>query len=38
MMLIVQVSKEADLVVKWQHCAISLEPLRKPLVACELGR
>lgn len=33
-----QVSKEADLVVKWQHCAISLEPLRKPLVACELGR
>lgn len=33
-----QVSKEADLVVKWQHCAISLEPLRKPMVACELGR
>ena len=23
---------------RWQHCAISQEPLRKPVVACELGK
>ena len=23
---------------RWQHCAISQEKLRKPVVACELGK
>lgn len=23
---------------KWQHCALTQEPLEKPIVACELGR
>jgi hypothetical protein len=23
---------------KWQHCALTQEPLDKPVVACELGR
>ena len=23
---------------KWQHCALTQEPLQKPVVACELGR
>ena len=23
---------------KWQHCALSQEPLRKPIVACQMGR
>lgn len=32
-----QVSKEVDLLVKWRHCALSQEPLRTPIVACELG-
>ncbi|KAL3867831.1 hypothetical protein ACJMK2_040677 [Sinanodonta woodiana] len=30
--------KNADLVAKWKHCAISQEPLRPPMMACELGR
>lgn len=32
-----QISKQVDLLVKWEHCAISQEPLRTPIVACELG-
>jgi len=32
-----QLSKETELSVKWQHCAVSQEPLRQPVVACRLG-
>ncbi|ELT93342.1 hypothetical protein CAPTEDRAFT_157491 [Capitella teleta] len=30
--------KDAELSAKWKHCAISQEPLRNPILACELGR
>ncbi|KAF8782686.1 replication termination factor 2-like [Argiope bruennichi] len=33
-----QKDKNAETVAKWKHCAISQNPLRKPIVACELGR
>uniref|UniRef100_UPI00398F17E5 replication termination factor 2 isoform X2 n=1 Tax=Pristiophorus japonicus TaxID=55135 RepID=UPI00398F17E5 len=33
-----QVDKNAALVARWSYCAISQTPLRKPIVACELGR
>ncbi|GFS44767.1 replication termination factor 2 [Nephila pilipes] len=33
-----QKDKNAETVAKWKHCAISQDPLRKPIVACELGR
>lgn len=33
-----QVSKEVNLSVKWNHCAMSQETLKPPLVSCELGR
>ncbi|XP_055508031.1 replication termination factor 2 [Leucoraja erinacea] len=33
-----QVDKNASLVARWNYCAISQTPLRKPIVACELGR
>lgn len=33
-----QKDKTADLVAKWKHCAITQEPLRQPIMACELGR
>ncbi|XP_067856831.1 replication termination factor 2 [Heptranchias perlo] len=33
-----QVDKNAELVARWNYCAISQAPLRKPIVACELGR
>ncbi|GCC37386.1 hypothetical protein chiPu_0015890 [Chiloscyllium punctatum] len=33
-----QVDKNAALVARWNYCAISQRPLRKPIVACELGR
>ncbi|XP_065216085.1 replication termination factor 2-like [Planococcus citri] len=33
-----QKDKVAELSFRWQHCAISHEPLRKPIVACGLGR
>lgn len=33
-----QRDKDGHRLYKWQHCAISQEPLRKPVVACELGR
>ena len=23
---------------KWKHCALSQQPLRQPIVACQLGR
>ncbi|XP_023331347.1 protein RTF2 homolog [Eurytemora carolleeae] len=33
-----QRDKDGHRLYKWQHCAITQEPLRKPIVACELGR
>lgn len=33
-----QKDKNAELSAKWKHCAISQEPLRDPIMACELGR
>lgn len=33
-----QKDKNADLVAKWKHCALSSEPLKEPIVACELGK
>ncbi|XP_062460001.1 replication termination factor 2 isoform X2 [Pezoporus occidentalis] len=30
--------KNAELVAKWHYCALSQEKLRRPIVACELGR
>ncbi|XP_072095158.1 replication termination factor 2 [Mobula birostris] len=33
-----QADKNASLVARWNYCAISQTPLRKPIVACELGR
>ncbi|XP_052257451.1 replication termination factor 2-like [Dreissena polymorpha] len=33
-----QKDKAADLAARWKHCAISQEPLREPVMACELGR
>ncbi|XP_078092434.1 replication termination factor 2 [Mustelus asterias] len=33
-----QVDKNAALAARWNYCAISQRPLRKPIVACDLGR
>jgi len=33
-----QRDKDGHRLYKWQHCAISQEPLRKKVVACEMGR
>jgi len=33
-----QRDKDGHRLYRWQHCAISQEPLRKPVVACELGK
>ncbi|XKL66357.1 hypothetical protein PGB90_009777 [Kerria lacca] len=33
-----QKDKVSELFFRWQHCNISQEPLRKPIVACSLGR
>jgi len=33
-----QKDKSAELAYRWKHCAVSQEPLQKPVVACELGR
>ena len=30
--------KVSDLASKWQYCALSNQPLKEPIVACELGR
>jgi len=30
--------KESARLFRWQHCAITQEPLRMPVVACEMGR
>jgi hypothetical protein len=28
----------SELSFRWQHCNVSQEPLKKPIVACTLGR
>lgn len=33
-----QRDKDAETAAKWQHCAISQEKLRPPIVSCDLGR
>ncbi|TRY87475.1 hypothetical protein DNTS_035303 [Danionella cerebrum] len=33
-----KVDKNAELVAKWKYCALSQEKLKRPIVACELGR
>ncbi|XP_060590696.1 replication termination factor 2-like [Ruditapes philippinarum] len=33
-----QKDKTADLAAKWKHCALTQDPLREPIMACELGR
>lgn len=35
---VVKVDKDAELVALWNYCALSQEILRRPIVACELGR
>ena len=33
-----KLSKDAQLASRWRHCALSQQPLRAPIVACQLGR
>ncbi|XP_016408122.1 protein RTF2 homolog [Sinocyclocheilus rhinocerous] len=33
-----KVDKNAELAAKWKYCALSQEKLKRPIVACELGR
>ncbi|KAI7808068.1 replication termination factor 2 [Triplophysa rosa] len=33
-----KVDKNAELAAKWKYCALSQERLKRPIVACELGR
>ncbi|XP_054720198.1 replication termination factor 2-like [Uloborus diversus] len=33
-----QKDKNAENVAKWKHCALSQQPLHKPIVSCELGK
>ncbi|TKC39740.1 hypothetical protein EI555_021350 [Monodon monoceros] len=33
-----KVDKNAELVAQWNYCTLSQEILRRPIVACELGR
>ncbi|XP_051986937.1 replication termination factor 2 [Xyrauchen texanus] len=33
-----KVDKNAELAAKWKYCALSQEKLKRPVVACELGR
>lgn len=33
-----KVDKDAELVAQWNYCTLSQEVLRRPIVACELGR
>lgn len=33
-----KVDKNAEMVAKWKYCALSQEKLRRPIVACEMGR
>lgn len=36
--MIFQKDQDSVRLYKWQHCALTQEPLDKPIVACELGR
>ena len=31
-------NKDQDMIGKWQHCALSGQPLVQPIMACGLGR
>ena len=33
-----QKDKDSERLYRWRHCALTQEPLDKPVVACELGR
>ncbi|XP_028854424.1 replication termination factor 2 isoform X2 [Denticeps clupeoides] len=33
-----KVDRDAEIAARWRHCALSQEKLRRPVVACELGR
>lgn len=33
-----KVDKNAEMAAKWKYCALSQEKLKRPIVACELGR
>ncbi|XP_064160177.1 replication termination factor 2 [Anguilla rostrata] len=33
-----KIDKNAELIARWSYCALSQEKLRRPIVACELGR
>ncbi|XP_054640367.1 replication termination factor 2 [Dunckerocampus dactyliophorus] len=33
-----KVDKNAEMAAKWKYCALSQEKLRRPIVACELGK
>lgn len=33
-----QIARDVEIDAKWKHCALSQEPLRPPIMACELGR
>ena len=33
-----QKDKDSERLYRWQHCALTQEPLEKPVVGCELGR
>lgn len=33
-----QRDRDGHRIFRWQHCAISQQPLRKPVMACELGK
>lgn len=33
-----QVDKNAEMIAKWKYCALSQEKLKRPIVACEMGR
>ncbi len=33
-----QKDKNSELIAKWKCCSLTQEPLRKPIVACELGK
>ncbi|KAI2663927.1 Replication termination factor 2 [Labeo rohita] len=33
-----KVDKNAELAARWKYCALSQEKLKRPIVACELGR
>ena len=37
-MIYLQKDKDSVRLYKWRHCALTQEPLDKPVVACELGR